>query len=516
MRAAVADDGRDARAGRVAWAVAAAGLALQLAVNYAGGYGIFRDEMYYLACASHLDWGYVDQPSLSILLLAGVRALVGDSVFAIRLLPALAGFALVLLTGRLARELGGGLRATLLATIGALVSPVYLSLFGFFSMNAFDLVFMALTFLILVRIAKGGNRRLWLLFGAATGLAFENKISILFLGAGLFVGLVLSPLRRELLTRWFWMGMAIAAVLALPYAVWQVAHDFVTLSFMKNAALNKNAPTTPVAFLRGQVDNMHPFNVVLWAPGLLYLLLAPAARRFRFLGVAYVVVFLMFATQNGKPYYLAGYYPVLLAAGGVAIERLTSRRLLAWVTPALVVVLLAGGAAVVPLVLPVLPPEDFVAYAAKIGASPGGEERDQPAKLGQHYADMFGWRELAETVAQVYRTLTPEEQAKVTIFCVNYGQAGAIDYFGPALGLPKAISGHNSYWVWGPGNAKADVVIVVGADGSDLGQLYDHYELAAVADHPYARSFERNRRIFLCRGGRFSIKELWPRLKLLI
>jgi uncharacterized membrane protein len=505
-----------AGARRVAFIVAALGLALQLAVNLTGGYGLFRDELYYLACADHLGWGYVDQPALSVLLLAGVRAVFGDSLFAVRLLPALAGFVLILLTGWIARELGGGRRATLLATLAALIAPVYLSICGFYSMNAFDLAFWAACFLILLRIVKTGDHRLWLVFGVVAGLAFENKIGILFLGAGLFVALLATPLRRELASRWFWIGMAIAGLLALPYVLWQVAHQLATLEFMRNAAAQKNAPTTPLAFLWGQIDMLHPVNALIWVPGLVFLAVTKEARRFRFLAIAYVVIFFVFALQNGKPYYLAGFYPVLFAAGGVAIERLAATRPWRWLTPTLAALLVLGGAVAVPLVLPMLPPETFVRYARALGQSPGSEERDQPPKLGQHYADMFGWRELAETVARVYRTLSPEEQGRVMIFCRNYGEAGAIDYFGRALGLPRAVSGHNSYWIWGPGQRTAAVVIAVGGDESEYQSLFERCEVAAVSDHPYARSFERNRPVYVCRGPKLPVEELWLRLKFFI
>lgn len=307
--------------------------------------------------------------------------------------------------------------------------------------------------------------------------------------------------------------MGAAAALALPYVLWQLRHGFATLEFMRNAAEQKNAPTDPLAFLLGQFRLMHPFGALVWLPGLVSLLAAAKARRFRFLGIAYVVIFLIFALQNGKPYYLSGYYPVLLAAGGVVLEQLASARGLRWPTLALAALLIAGGAASLPLVLPVLPPETYLRYARSLGVTPGGEERDQPARLGQHYADMFGWRELAETVARVFRTLTPEEQAKATIFCQNYGQAGAIDYFGRRLGLPRAISSHNSYWIWGPGKRTAEVVIVIGGDVRDYERLFEHHEIAAVIDHPYARSFERNLPVSVCRGGRFSLGDLWPRLR---
>jgi len=497
----------------VALVVASVGLFLQLAVNLTGGYGIFRDELYYLACSHHLDWGYVDQPPLSILILAGVRSVLGESIFALRLVPALAFAGLILLAGALVEALGGGWRASLVATVSVLVTPVYLGICGIYSMNALDLVAWAACLLVLVQIARGGSERLWLVFGLLAGISLQNKISLLFLGVGLLVGLLLTPHRRHLLSRWLWAGVAVAALLALPYGLWQLAHDFATLEFMHNAARYKNAPTDPVGFFMGQILNLHPLNAPIWLAGLLYLLLARPMRPFRLLGLAYLAVFAVFALGNGKAYYLAAYYPVLFAAGGIAIERLASRRRLGFMPSALVGVLLVGGAFTLPYALPVLAPESFIAYTKKVGIDPGGEERDRPSAMGQHYADMFGWKELAEDVATVYRSLPPEEQKGVILFGQNYGQAGAIDHFGPALGLPHAISGHNNYWIWGPGEHTGKVAIIIGGDAEENASVFESCQVVAVHRSRYARSFETDLPITVCRGPRVDLETLWPTLR---
>ena len=494
-------------------AVAATGLTIQVAVSALGGYGIFRDELYYLACSRHLDWGYVDQPPLSALLLACVRLLFGESLVAIRLLPALAFAALILLTGALVEQMGGGRRAAFVATSSVLVAPVLLGVCGFYSMNAFDLVAWSGCLLLVARIAAGNSARLWLLLGLVVGLAALNKVSILFLVFGLGVGLLATPHRRHLLSPWLWAGAAVAALIAAPYGIWQLTHDFATLEFMRNASRYKNAATNPLSFFVGQIMMMHPANVLAWLTGFVYLLVARPVRAYRLFALAYVATFLVFALGNGKDYYLAGFYPVLLAAGAVAIERLSAHRGLGWVPVTLAISTLVSGALISPYALPILPPEDFIRYTRTIGISPGGEERDRPSALGQHYADMFGWREMARTVADAYQTLTTEEKAEVVIFGQNYGQAGAIDHFGRAMGLPGAISGHNNYWLWGPGDRSGQVAIIIGGAARDNAAVFDRCDIVAVHRHPYARSFETDLPISICRGLRTDLRTLWPRLR---
>jgi len=496
--------------------IACVSLLVHVIVNATGGYGIFRDELYYIACSEHLDWGYVDQPPLSLLVLAVNRALLGDSLVALRLLPALAGAGVVLLSGLLARELGGKEFAQAIASLSALIAPLYLAIFDFYSMNAFDLLFAALSFYILIRIVRTGNPKLWPLFGLVIGSGLQNKLSILFLGFGLIMGLLLTSERRQLTGKWFWFGAAIAAALFLPYIVWQIRHGWPTLEFMRNATLYKNAPVSLVDYLGGQVLMLHPNNLLVWVPGLLYLLFSRDGSRYRLFGIAYIAIFILFVVQNGKPYYQGPTYPILFAAGGTAIERFTARRGWTWAKPALPAFLLMGGLYSAPMALPVLPVETYIRYASSIGFAPQSEERDQPTALGQHYSDMFGWKEMAETVARVYHALPPEDQAKCAILTQNYGQAGAIDFFGEVYGLPKAISGHNSYWFWGPREYTGEVMIIVGGEREEHAPDFASCEQATVHTHPYARSFETNLSIWVCRGLKWPLKEIWDEVRFFI
>ena len=354
------------------YATATLHLLLHLATN--GRYGVFRDELYYLACADHLDWGYVDHPPLSIALLWAQRALLGESVWAIRLLPALAGVAVVLLAARLARELGGGRFAEGLAALAVAIVPQYLVITGFYSMNAFDLVFWAGAALLVARIVNTGDARLWLVLGALLGLGLQNKLSVLFFGFGLAVALLLTPLRSHLLRPQLWLGGLLAAALFLPHLLWQVGHDWPTLEFIRNAKLHKIAPLSPMQFFSAQFLEIHPVNAPLWLGGLLWLLAGREGRKFRVFGHHLRRGVRDDGLQKSKPYYLGPAYPMLLAAGAVAFEGLSRTR--AFLRPVLVSLLVVGGLAVAPLVVPLLPVERLIAYQRALGLGPGGRGAD--------------------------------------------------------------------------------------------------------------------------------------------
>jgi hypothetical protein len=488
-------------------------LMVHLVVNALALYGIFRDELYYIACSKHLDWGFVDQPPLSALILAVSRTLFGDALITLRLLPALAHACTVLLAGLMARELGGNRYAQVLAAVSTVIPGVYLSIFNFYSMNSFDILIWAFLFFIVIKIINADNQKLWLAFGLVAGLGLENKLSVMFLLGGLFVGLLLTQHRRHFLSGWLWLGVLITAFLFLPHILWQMKHDWPTLEFMRNATMYKNLQVSPFEFFLGQFMDMHPLTLLVWMPGLLYFLFSAEGGRYRLFSLAYIAIFIVFVMQNGKPYYQSPFYTVLFAGGGVVIGHLFSRRGLGWLKPVLLVVLVAGGALTAPLAMPVLPVESYIRYAKALGIEPRSEERDTPGKLPQHFADMFGWEEMAAAVGMVYRDLTPEEQARCAIFGQNYGQAGAIDYFGAAYGLPNAISGHNNYWLWGPGDRDIDMVIIIGGSQDDHLSVFEECEAAAVYRNDYARSFESDLTLYICRRLRMPIEELWPRVR---
>ncbi len=490
-------------------ALAAATLLIHLLCNR--GYGYFRDEFYAIACSKHLAWGYVDQPPFSEFVLAVSGRLLGYSLFALRLLPAVCGACVAFLVGRIARELGGARFAQALAATAFMIGGVYLAIDEYYSMNCFDHLFWAVAIYLLVLILKGGDTRLWVWFGVVAGLGLENKYSMGFFGAGVVVGLALTPARKQFLNKWLWVGGALAAVIFLPHVLWEVRNHFPTAEFIHNVTLKKNLPMTPWAFLRECVLLVHPLTLPIWLAGLAYLFFAPKARDFRPLGWIFLTVLAILLSSHSKPYYFAPAFLMLLPAGGVAIEAFIAVRHWNWMKPAYLAVLAFGGVLLAPLVLPILPVETFIRYQDMIGIRPSSGERGEATKLPQIYANRFGWPEMVAQIAGIYNRLSPQDKADCVIGAGNYGEAGAIDFLGTQYGLPNAISSHNNYWYWGPGEKPGKVLLVIGGSEDDYEQWYADVKQVAVFTNPYAQ--ESGTRIFLCRNPRYTLQEIWPRIR---
>lgn len=496
----------------MAVALAFAALLIHLLTN--SRYGYFRDELYFIACARNLAWGYVDFAPLSALLLRLELLLLGDSLFAIRLLPAFAHAGTILLTGLLARQLGGRPWAVALASTASLCALVYLSIGNVYALNAFEPLFWMGCVSVLLRILNGGTPRLWLLFGAIAGLGLLNKHSFAFFGAGLIGALLLTPARRHLAQPWIWLGGLTAGLIALPHLIWQIQQSWPTLELLRNvAASNKNVVHGPLAFIGQQILIMNPATLPLWLGGLVSLFASKDARRYRLLGFAYLITLAIFVLLKGKHYYLAPIYPMLFAAGGVACERLFAARL-RWLKPALIAAMLATAALLAPTILPILPPEKLLAYMRAIHFEPPRTETSHTAALPQLFADQFGWEEMVQSIARAYYRLSPEEQKRAAIFCQNYGQAGAVDFFGKKYGLPPALSGHQNYYLWGPRGYSGDLLLVVDSPGGDEPEQFRSVEdLGLVDSSPWAMPREQRRHIYLCRDLKAPLREVWPALK---
>jgi hypothetical protein len=478
-----------------------------------GGYGYFRDELYYMACGEHLAWGYVDQPPFVALMAVVTRHLLGSSLFALRFFPAICGGLLVLLTGLIARDLGGGCYAQVLAAVAVMAAPVYLAIDNDFSMNCFDQVFWALAGYIVVRILKQDDRKLWLLFGLVAGVGLMNKYSMGFLGMGIVVGLLLTPARRQLLNKWLWLGGAIAFGIFLPHIIWEIHYGFPSLEFIHNATTFKNLPQTPLQFMTASAMGIGFLSLPIWVAGLWFFFGTKAGKPFRLFGWVFLSILALFLLTKAKVYYLAPAYVFLLAGGAVAIEAFTRRQSWKWLRPTSFVVLVAGGIISAPYVLPILPVESFIKYQAFIGLKAPREEKGKAGKLPDQYANMFGWENMVATVAKVYNSLSPEQKQECVIGASNYGEAGAIDFFGKNYGLPNAISSHNSYWIWGPGENPGEVLIVVGGRLSDYQGWYEDVQQAATVQCEYAVAFETNLPVYLCRRPKVTLQQIWPRLK---
>ncbi|HLY19713.1 MAG TPA: glycosyltransferase family 39 protein [Bryobacteraceae bacterium] len=493
----------------VVW-LAACKLALHL---YAGhNYGYFVDELYYLACGRHLDWGYVDQPPLIALIAALTRVTIGASLQAIRFLPAVAGAAKVLLTGLLARELGGRRFAQGLAALAALLAPGFLGIDSFFSMNAFEPLFWTGCAYIVVRIIRTGNQRLWLWFGLLAGIGLENKHSMLIFGFAVATGLLVSE-RRQFRSPWLWVAGLLALLIFVPNLIWNVQHHFPFLELQANIRrAHRDVSLSPWAFLGQEALMMFPLAVPIWLAGLWYLLFGAAGRPFRALGWAWLVMMAVIMIVSPRVYYPWPAFPILFAAGGVQWESWLAPPRPQWIKPAWVGAMVLLGAAIAPFAIPVLPVETYIRYSHATGFQQPKIETHQLGPLPQIYADQFGWEEMTAAVAKVYNGLPPDIRAKTAIFGQNYGQAGAVDLFGPKYGLPKAISGHQTYFFWGPRDYTGESMIVMQGRQQDLENFYASVQKVAHVGHPYSMPYEHFD-IYYCRGLKWPLKDVWPKVK---
>jgi hypothetical protein len=474
-----------------------------------GRYGVFRDEFYYLACGRHLAWGYVDHPPL-VAALARVSILLGDSMLAIRILPIAVGLLTLWAADAVARRVGAGAFGRLVTILCIAVAPHFLFVFHVLSMNGPEVLLWTLAAYSLVVALEGEHRTAWLAFGVICGFGLLNKHSMLVFGLGVWVGLLATRARRALLTPWPWMAALIAGAMFAPHLLWQIQHGWPTAEFIANAKREKIVALSPLAFIAALTDMLNPFTAPVWILGLLALLAIRGRPVLRVLGCCAVVVVVVFLTQRSKAYYATPVFPSLFAAGGWAIERWTARFSRARLV--IPVVLVVAGLASAPFALPVLDPDQFVAYSKRLGMTPRAGERHETGPLPQHFADMFGWEQLARTVSHVYLDLPEPERRTARVFAQNYGEAGALEHYASRYPLPRVISPHNNYWYWGPG-PDGGTIIVVGGRREELLDALDQVDEVARTSCDYCMPYERNLPVFVGHGWKVSLNAIWPREK---
>lgn len=492
-------------------AIAAAKLTVHL---YAGRhYGYFVDELYYIACSHHLAWGYVDQAPLIALITRISGALLGESLAAIRLFPALAGAVLVFLTGMVARELGARIYGQALAALAVLAAPGFLATDNFLSMNAFEPLFWTGGAYVVIRIIKTGDPKLWLWFGLLAGLGLENKHSTLIFGAGMMLGLLLTPERRLLRSRWFLLAGLLAFLLFLPNLLWNIRHHFPFLELQVNIRRSgRNVDLSLAQFFGEQILTMLPLSAPIWLAGLWHYLFPKEGKPFRALGWAWLFTTVVILALNPRVYYLWPAFPILLAAGAVRWELWLSRPHFEWVKVAYPALMVVMGILLAPLAIPVLPVETYIRYTKALHLEQPRVETHKLGPLPQIFADQFGWEEMVEVVARAFNNLPPDVRSRTAIFGQNYGQAAAIDLFGKKYGLPKAISGHQSYFLWGPRDYTGESVIVMDDRKEALEAEFASVEKVGQVFHPYSMPYEHFD-VFYCRGLKRPLQEIWPSLK---
>ena len=429
---------------------------------------------------------------------------------------------MVFLGGLIAWSLGGRRPAQALAMLGLILTPQYIGTDGFLSMNSFEPVFWTACLLAILRIARGSSAlKWWLIFGVNAGVGLLNKPSMAFFLVALGLGLLFTKQRRVLFTRYSALGIGLMILIALPNLLWQVHNHWPTLEFLHNGrAEGKNAVLNPLQFFLSQFVNMQPLNAFLWITGVVALLRAKSIQNARWLGATYLVFYVLMDAVHAKDYYLAGIYPAFFAAGAIAWEhRFAARRSVQqdriFAFPVYETSLLLTSLLILPLASPILRPAPWVAYTAKLHLRTQETETSPTGPLPQFFADRFGWQQEADIVVKAFRSLSPADQQQVCIYASNYGEAGALDFLGhrEEPRLPAAISGQNSYWLWGTHGCNGKVFIsVTAASIKDLHDNYESVQAVGTLDNPYAMPFE-HKDIYLLRDRKTSLQKDWPDFK---
>jgi hypothetical protein len=484
-----------------------------LHIARAGAYGYQRDELYFLSCAHHLAWGYVDQPPLIAVLARLVVGVFGDapSLYALRFLPAVAAAATVVFTGLLARRFfGGGAWAAALAMAGVALAPFSLAVGNLLTMNAFEpLLWMGVAYFFM-RAWETDRPQFWALVGLTGGLGLVNKYSMFFFAGCAFAALLLGPQRRVFRRPGFWGALALALAFAAPTLAWQASHDWPQLAVLRDAARYKNVVAGPFSFYLQQFLMMNPLSAPLWIAGL-WVLIARDRAGMRWYGLTYAVLSLLYLTLGAKVYYLAPIYPVLFAAGAPALESAVRR--VRWAAVAYPLALLASGAAIAPEAFPLLPLPQFLRYERVFDVRAIKMERHPEGKVPQQFADMLGWDTLVDALAGAYAAMPEPERREAVIFTRDYGQASAVDFFGPARGLPVAISGHNNYYLYGTRGASGKAVLAIGFERDFLRTEFGRVERVATYRDPYVLPDFNNLAIYACTVPRRPLAAWWPATK---
>jgi hypothetical protein len=489
-----------------------AGISLLAHVLVGTNYGYFRDELYVMAMSQHPAFGYVDVPPLVPWITLLPRLLTGNALWAIHVISALVCAGTIILTGLMARLLGGTRWVQGLAALASATALVLMANGSIYAYDVFDAFWWTLCATILIVLLRDERPRRWLAFGLVAGLGLLTKETILFWGFALVVGLGLSPQRRLLFTRWTLFGGLIAFALFLPFLLWNAANGWASFQYWASYSQNHSAGGSPLAFLTNQILDMNPLSVLLWGAGLWYFFSARGAR-YRVFGWAYLMLFVLFIAIQGKSYFLAPAYPPLFAGGAVLLGewRVRWRR---WVAT-YPVVLTISGVLLAPAVMPVLPLAVYGQMYGKSGSAGSQQEAGDIYGLPQALADRFGWEEQVALIAQVYHGLPRDEQRVACIFTENYGEAGALVQFGGRYHLPPPISGHNAFYIWGPQGCTGQVLITINISPQDAARGFSSVTLAARTSCDACVDFENQAPILILRlpKAKAPFAVLWAQAK---
>ncbi len=512
---------RQAFAWRVVLTMAALAFVLHMVVLAITPYGIQRDAFLYFAMGDHLRLWHMDFPPM-IPFLGNVQSWIfGHTLAAARVFPALEGCAILVMAALIARELGGGRFAQGLAALPMLCVGIFLRPANLFQPVVLDQLWWTVSLYFLVRVARAhaeadarAERNAWLAFGVAMGFGLLTKFSILFIGLAILCALLATRLRRALLTPWPWVAAAIAFVLGSPSIVGQINLGYPVVAQMGQLRAGQLVHVSYASFVLGQPLMTGVTGALLAIAGAAALLAWKPMRAYGVVGLSCVFVFLLLMVLHGKAYYVGPIYPTLMAAGavwltGASVARVPSfPRVLRW---GVVTAMVAEGAIGLPITLPILSPGRTAVYIARLGLGAVNETNWGGTDIiPQDFADQLGWRWEVERVAHVYRSLPPEERAETVLGADNYGEAGALEFYGPHYGLPNVVCGCGSYWYFGPGTRPGKVLVDVGSDSLTIAKVYRDVRLATRIRRPWSVIYERDVPVWIGRDPKMTLQQVWP------
>ena len=473
---------------------------------FAGNYGYFRDELYYIVSGTqHLSLGYVDFPPMIAYVAALLNVFTGDSLVSIHALPAAAEAVLVFMAGMIARELGGGRRAQLLAAVSTLSTFAFLAFGSIFTPDFLDSLWWSMLAYTLIRMVRRRAPKLWVVAGLVVGIGLLTKLTMLFFVGALLVSFLAIPSARQYLrSKWAVLGGLLAVVFLLPMFYWNAVNGWPMVHFYLEFTGDVSGGG-PLDFLYTQLALMSFLNVPIFVIGLCFYLRSSDGGQLRALGLAYVLLYVFMTVLDMKPYYLAPVYPMLYAGGALMVERssVSRKRVFRWFGSRPYIACLATIAILLaPLAMPILPPQTVI---NSYGAS---DYQVSPLP------DRYGWSGLVSNLSNAYDTLPANLKSQACIFTSNYGEASAVNFFGEGRGLPKAISGHNNYYVWGPDSCTGQVLITIGISLSTMQQAYRNVTTLMMNECSYCISYEQVLPVYLCTNPNFtSIATEWQAVR---
>jgi len=484
--------------------------------TYIPGYGFFIDEFYYIACANHPALGYVDHPPLAPIILAIYQFIFGNSLYLIRIIPAMAGSVTIIIVGLITKELGGNKRAQIFAAFCIFASPVYAAIAGFYSMNVFEPLLSSLVFYFLILMIKENNPRRWITIGVLFGLALMNKHT-----AGIYIFLVIAillmlPQRKLLFNKWFILCIIISGLIFLPNIIWQIVNDYPSLEFYRNISSDKNVPVSPLGFVMNQILFFSPFIFPFWITGAAYFLIQKDFRKFRLFGILFINIFLFFIlTKTSRPDRLAFIYPIVIPAGVIFFENVITKFSLKWVYGIAYICLFLWFIVTAPLALPYLSYENSEKLTTFLGLNTEIEKGKKP-KIPQLLADRIGWKEKADMIAKVLQTIPESERSKVMIAGTNYGNSGAFEYYGKKYNFPAVVGSHNNYYLWSKDRLNGEILLQLGTKNKykELKNLFDVVDSTeAYFNNEYCSPHEQNLTVFICKNPKLRVREILERSK---